>query len=74
MLKNFGFFGFFWFSRWFCYALGKDPSVFLVFSGFPNGFATIVYSANGVHSAHGACVVDMVCIVYTMYVMRIVNI
>ena len=31
----FGFFGFFWFSRWFCYAFGKGPLVFLVFLVFP---------------------------------------
>ena len=38
----FGFFCFFWFSRWFCYAFGKDPLVFWVFSGFPKGFAIFV--------------------------------
>ena len=31
----FGFFCFFWFSRWFCYAFGKGPLVFLVFLVFP---------------------------------------
>ena len=41
----FGFFGFFWFSRWFCYAFGKGALVFLVFSGFPNGFALFVCKA-----------------------------
>ena len=33
----FGFFVFFWFSRWFCYAFGKDPLVFLVCLVFLNG-------------------------------------
>ena len=41
----FGFLGFFWFSRWFCYAFGKDPLVFFVFSGFPKGFAIFVCKA-----------------------------
>ena len=41
----FGFFVFFLFSRWFCYAFGKDPLVFLVFSGFPKGFAIFVCKA-----------------------------
>ena len=30
-----GFFGFFWFSRWFCYGLGRHPLVFLIFLVFP---------------------------------------
>ena len=41
----FGFFDFFWFSRWFCYAFGKDPLIFLVFSGFLKGFAIFVCKA-----------------------------
>jgi hypothetical protein len=34
-----GFFGFFWFSRWFCYAFAEALRFFLIFLGFLNGFA-----------------------------------
>ena len=35
VVQIFGFFVFFWFSRWFCYAFGKDPLEFLGFVVFP---------------------------------------
>ena len=61
----FVFFVFFWFSRWFCYAFGKDPLVFLVFSGFPKGFATLVCI---VYIKHMVCMV-LVYIIYAVHMM-----
>ena len=61
----FGFFVFFLFSRWFCYAFGKDPLFFLFFSGFPKGFATLVCI---VYIKHMVCMV-LVYIIYAVHMM-----